>query len=105
MNKQTIFIRELRDKITRKEGMNDLEFEAIKNLSIQYGKITAGKYIQELISSGDIMHQNEIYRYCGNRIGVVVDKSGNIPSDFMDVEAHRQFVKNIFETSPYSLQV
>ncbi|MDO8517019.1 MAG: hypothetical protein Q7S33_02740 [Nanoarchaeota archaeon] len=106
MNEQTISIRELRNKITRKKGMGDLEFETIKDFKIQDGKITAGQYIQELSSYGDVMHQNGIYTYCGIRIGFVHSKGGNsdIPADFIDIEAHKEFVKNIFATSPYSLE-
>lgn len=37
------------------------------------------------------------------RIGVYVSKNPDVPSlGFIDREAHRRFVKNIFETSPYN---
>jgi len=44
---------------------------------------------------------DEIY-LLGIKIGVLIDESGKTPSHFIDREAHRTFVKNIFETSPYN---
>lgn len=104
MDEEVISFEELMSKITREEGMNDLEFKAIEGLKIQNGKISAGEYLKRLISSGEVTHKNNIYRYCGIRIGVLVDKTGDVPGGFIDRKAHEEFVKNVFITSPYSLE-
>lgn len=89
-----------------KEGLSPLEFEAINDTLINGSNgIKVGDYIQSGLVGKWIIKTKNGYNFGGKNypsmnIGVIC--GGGLPPHFLNPEAHRRFVKNIFETSPYN---